>query len=239
MAWLLGIAWGVLAAWPLVQRARRDTVRARAASLHGRSVESVGAPMHIRSGVVRAIARGAQAAQGDVTRAARALAEPALRLARPFLARRREHASDAALGRELPVVIDVLGVAIGAGCTPYLAVRVVAEWGPPLASAHCQEVMRSCALGIGFEQSLDAVARSTPRLGPLTEALLASDRLGAPVGSQLARLAEEERAALRRHAEAHARRVPVKLLFPLVFLVLPAFVLLTVVPGLMAGLRRL
>jgi hypothetical protein len=31
----------------------------------------------------------------------------------------------------------------------------------------------------------------------------------------------------------------VRLLFPLVFLVLPAFVLLTVVPGLAAGLSRL
>jgi len=44
---------------------------------------------------------------------------------------------------------------------------------------------------------------------------------------------------LRRAAEAHARRIPVRLLFPLVFLVLPAFVLLTVVPGLAAGLGRL
>ena len=73
----------------------------------------------------------------------------------------------------------------------------------------------------------------------MADALIASDRLGAPVGPQLARLAAEERAAVRRRAEAHARRVPVKLLFPLVFLVLPAFVLLTVVPGLNAGLQRL
>ena len=81
--------------------------------------------------------------------------------------------------------------------------------------------------------------RGCPRLRPLADALLASDRLGAPVGPALARLATEERAALRRRAEAHARRVPVRLLFPLVFLVLPAFVLLTVVPGLAAGLPRL
>jgi tight adherence protein C len=73
----------------------------------------------------------------------------------------------------------------------------------------------------------------------LSDALLASDRLGAPVGPVLARLAAEERTALRRQAEAHARRVPVRLLFPLVFLILPAFVLLTVVPGLAAGLGRL
>jgi tight adherence protein C len=99
--------------------------------------------------------------------------------------------------------------------------------------------MRSCALGLDFEHALDAVARATPRLRPLADALLATDRLGVPVGPVLARLAEEDRTALRRAAEAHARRIPVRLLFPLVFLVLPAFVLLTVVPGLAAGLGRL
>ena len=62
---------------------------------------------------------------------------------------------------------------------------------------------------------------------------------GCRSGPVLARLAEEDRTALRRAAEAHARRIPVRLLFPLVFLVLPAFVLLTVVPGLAAGLGRL
>ncbi len=92
---------------------------------------------------------------------------------------------------------------------------------------------------MSFEAALDDAARTTPLLRPLCDALLASDRLGAPVGPVLARLAAEERTALRRRAEAHARRVPVRLLFPLVFLVLPAFVLLTVVPGLAAGLGRL
>ena len=99
--------------------------------------------------------------------------------------------------------------------------------------------MRSCALGLDFEHALEAVARARPRLRPLADALLATDRLGVPVGPVLARLAEEDRTALRRAAEAHARRIPVRLLFPLVFLVLPAFVLLTVVPGLAAGLGRL
>jgi tight adherence protein C len=170
---------------------------------------------------------------------ARRLGAPVVGVVRPFTTRRRERASDAALARELPVMIDLLGVAVAAGCTPYLAVDVAARWGPPQVAVRCDDVMRSCALGVGFEEALDDAARAAPLLRPLADALLASDRLGAPVGPQLARLAAEERASLRRRAEAHARQVPVKLLFPLVFLVLPAFVLLTVVPGLSAGLRRL
>jgi tight adherence protein C len=173
--------------------------------------------------------------------------EPAARAARlgvrrvlgSMRARVRARAHDAALARELPVVLDLLGVAVGAGCTPYLAVEVAVQWSPPLTSAALAAVPRACSLGIGFEGALDDAARAERSLHPLADALLASDRLGAPVGPVLARLADEERTALRRRAEAHARRIPVRLLFPLVFLVLPAFVLLTVVPGLAAGLGRL
>jgi tight adherence protein C len=156
-----------------------------------------------------------------------------------LLRRRRARGEVAAHARELPVVIDLLGVAVGAGCTPFLAVEVAVRWSPSAIAARLDSVLRACALGVSFDAALDDVARTTPPLRPLTDALLASDRLGAPVGPVLARLAAEERTALRRQAEAHARRVPVRLLFPLVFLVLPAFVLLTVVPGLAAGLGRL
>ena len=53
------------------------------------------------------------------------------------------------------------------------------------------------------------------------------------------RLADEARAAARRRAETRARVLPVKLLFPLVFLVLPAFGLLTVAPALLSAMSRL
>ena len=72
----------------------------------------------------------------------------------------------------------------------------------------------------------------------MTDVLLASDRLGAPAGPASTRLAHDVRADLRRRAEARARTLPVKLLFPLVFLVLPAFGLLTVVPALLSSLAR-
>ena len=84
-------------------------------------------------------------------------------------------------------------------------------------------------------RSTKLAARVAP-LQPLVDALLASDRFGAPVGDALLRLAAEQRTALRRRAEARARTVPVRLLFPLVFLVLPAFGLLTVVPAVLAGI---
>jgi tight adherence protein C len=224
MSWVLGAAWGVVLALPLARRAARVAVAERAASLAPRPRGSrrlrVSRPWMVtwwrrqRDGVV-------------------------VRVVSSLRSRRGTRGADASLAREIPVALDLLGVAVGAGCTPYLAVDVAARWSPAPVAAAFTEVLRSCSLGLDFESALDGVARATPRLRPLADALLATDRLGVPVGPVLARLADDDRSALRRAAEAHARRIPVRLLFPLVFLVLPAFVLLTVVPGLAAGLGRL
>jgi hypothetical protein len=223
-AWMLGIAWGVVLAAPFVRRAGRVEVSARAATL------SVAVPTRANRARpwVRVAERLRVRRDGPVSRVVRSLAD-----------RRRARREERAIARELPVAIDLLGVAVGAGCTPYLAVGVAAQWSPPPLGDTFRDVLRRCSLGLDFEAALDAAGRETPRVQPLADALLASDRLGVPVGPVLARLAHEDRTALRRAAEAHARRIPVRLLFPLVFLVLPAFVLLTVVPGLAAGLGRL
>ena len=66
-----------------------------------------------------------------------------------------------------------------------------------------------------------------------------SQRLGTSVGSTLRSVAEDLRADRRARAEEAARRAPVKMLFPLVFLILPAFLLLTVGPVVLATVRSL
>jgi tight adherence protein C len=151
--------------------------------------------------------------------------------------RRLERRHDLAVEQDMPVTIDLLAVAVGAGCTPYLAVDVAATWAPPALAAELAGVVRGCALGSSFADALDELATRIVPLRPLADALLASERFGAAVGDALLRLATEQRAVLRRRAETRARTVPVRLLFPLVFLVLPAFGLLTVVPAVLAGFQ--
>jgi pilus assembly protein TadC len=222
LALVLGLAWGALAAAPVAMRARRQCVDLRLRPL--RPVRAVPArPAPVLFG--RVVDPLSESAVGRVLAGASA--------------RHRARRDGAALGAELPVTLDLLGVAVGAGCTPYLAVDMAARWAPPGMAARLAGVQDACALGATFAEALDDVAARSPPLRPLADALLASDRLGAPVGPALARLAAEQRAELRRHAETHARRVPVRLLFPLVFVVLPAFGLLTVIPTLLAGLSRI
>jgi Flp pilus assembly protein TadB len=225
---LLAAAWGVLLATPLLMRARRTRVSGRLVTADPAFGAPVTAVADTSPGAVLALRRRAARALGPLTRVLRALHD-----------RRRVRASERALQRELPAVLDLLGVAVGAGCTPYQAVEVAARWAPPAVGVRFDSVMRDCRLGASFDAALARAVRDAPLLRPVADALFASDRLGAPVAPALNRLAAEERTALRRRADAHARRVPVRLLFPLVFLVLPAFVLLTLVPGLASGLSRL
>jgi hypothetical protein len=225
MTSVLAFAWAALLATPLVVGARRAAPAARAVSLGAAPTVPASTTPRWRTRVAGNLAR------------ARDLAVVRVALA-PFI--RREAARvDEAMVRELPVAIDLLGVAVGAGCTPYLAVEAAARWAPPTVAGSLDTVVRACGLGVGFVDAWRDAAVRDPQLAPLADALSAGDRTGAPVGPALARLATEERAAARRRVESQARRVPVRLLVPLVFLVLPAFVLLTVVPGLAAGLARL
>ena len=217
--WFLGGAWGALALVPLRRVLRRRALRARAAALGP--------------------ARRRRAAAGS--RVLVALAHrtgPVGRVALGLLRRRRDQRRDDRVALDLPVTIDVLGVAVAAGCTPYLAVEAAARWSQPGLAPVLADVLRSSSLGVGFGDALEQLGGRVPRLRPLVRALLVSDRTGAPLAPALERLAAEERTSLRRRAEARARRVPVRLLFPLVFLVLPAFGLLTVVPALLAGFGR-
>jgi hypothetical protein len=221
-ATLLGVAWAALLALPVAGRAHRTRTDARARALRPASSASRHAPYWPRAGVLG-------------RRLRRTVVGRVLGAGRARVVQRR---ADVAVQRELPVALDLLGVAVGAGCTPYLAVEATVAWAPPVLAERFDRALDACRLGAAFTDALDGLAAATPRLAPVVDALLTSDRLGAPVGPALARLADEERATARRRAETHARRVPVRLLFPLVFLVLPAFGLLTVVPALLSGLSR-
>jgi tight adherence protein C len=152
--------------------------------------------------------------------------------------RRRERARMLALTRDLPDAVDLLTLAASAGLTVALAVETVGERSDgPVAEAFRWAGGRE-RLGLPLADALEAVpAEFGEPLRPLVRPLIATQRYGLPLRPALDTLAGEVRMQRRHTAERAARKLPVKLLFPLVLCILPAFALLTVVPVIASSLR--
>jgi pilus assembly protein TadC len=164
----------------------------------------------------------------------------AVLLARRAAAGRAERRRQRAVAGELPDVIALLGLALGAGMTVTRAVAAVGQRGWGRLAGELRAVADEVANGRRLADCLEELpGRVGEGVRPLTTALLSSERYGTPILESLDRLAAETRADARRRADEAARRAPVKLAFPLVACILPAFALLTVAPLLASALRGL
>jgi tight adherence protein C len=150
--------------------------------------------------------------------------------------RRRAAAARPDLVADLPDVVDLLALSIGAGASTRHAVEAVARHGSgPLAVAFAAALRAVDQRGARLADELAAVPVEVGEVaGPVVRPIVASLRYGTPVGPTLALVGRDLRQLRRQRAEERLRRVPVQLLFPLVCCTLPAFVVLTIVP-LLAG----
>lgn len=152
----------------------------------------------------------------------------------PFLAWLRDRRSARSHERrhvdELPDVVDLLRLAVASGCTVHLAVEAVVRHGTGSVAAELSTALERVARGARLADSLSSLRSEVAVLAPVLDALVAAERYGTPLGPVLERLADDARGVRRRRAEAAARQVPVKLLFPLVLCILPSIGFLTVVP---------
>jgi Flp pilus assembly protein TadB len=147
----------------------------------------------------------------------------------PAAARRRR----AQLAADLPHVVDLLVATLAAGAAPGEALaRVVRVTGTP-TDEELRIWLSRLRLGADPVTVWSSMARH-PELGRLGAALQRSAESGAPVVDALGRLATELRASHRAEVEARVRQVEVKAAVPLAACLLPAFVLVGVVP-LVAG----
>lgn len=157
--------------------------------------------------------------------------------ARPVLAARARRRR---IDREWPDALDLLVLTVRAGLTPRQAVETLITVAPPTIGSACAAVVHRAERGQTFADSLCALPEI---LGPaatgVADAMSSCERYGLPLGPLLDQLATDARAARRRLADADARKLPVRLSFPLVMCTLPSFVLLAIAPAVMAALSSL
>lgn len=141
--------------------------------------------------------------------------------------------------RDLPHLVRLLGAALAAGAAPERAVASVADALPGPAAERLAGVAARLRLGADPAAVWRGLA-AEPALAPLGRAMVRGHLAGTSVVASIERLADELGRAARAEAEDRARRVGVKAAVPLGLCLLPAFVLIGIVPlvgGLLTSLR--
>ena len=135
---------------------------------------------------------------------------------------------------DLPHVVGLLGSAVRGGLAPADGLALVCAALPGPATDALAWVPPKVALGMDPATVWSAL-QDDPSLAPLGRTLARSARTGEPVADALDRLGAELAARTRADIEDLARRVGVRAAVPLGVCLLPAFLLLGIVP-VVAGL---
>lgn len=145
-----------------------------------------------------------------------------------------------AIEAAMPDATELLVACLHAGRSPTQALAELARLAPAPMQPAFAAVEQRLHRGHGVADALGELTTCCGRCAlPLVTAMSAAVRDGLPLAPVLDRLTDDANASRRRHGEAAARRLPVRLSFPLVVCTLPAFVLLSVAPAVLGALSSL
>jgi tight adherence protein C len=143
--------------------------------------------------------------------------------------------------RDLPDSMDLLTISVEAGLPFDAALSQVARnTRGPLAD-ELFRVLQEMQIGLARTDALRAVAERTnvPELRGFVTAMVQADSFGIPVASVLRVQARDLRVKRSQRAEEIAQKVPVKILFPLVFCILPALFIVVMGPAAISAYHNL
>ena len=138
-----------------------------------------------------------------------------------------------AIRRAVPYTLDLLTLAVEAGLdfTAALA-RVGTKPGDHPLAPEIKRLVRDLSMGKPRSEALKDLADRTKveELGTVVSALVQADELGASLGPVLRVQASEMRRRRFDRAEKQAQEAPVKMVFPLVFFIMPVVFLVVFSP---------
>jgi tight adherence protein C len=132
----------------------------------------------------------------------------------------------------LPDAIDLLTISVEAGLGFDAAVaRVAKNTTGPLAQEFAR-LLQEMQLGMGRQEAMRAMGERTSLadLKSFCLAMVQADSLGIPIARVLRIQSHEMRTKRRQRAEEAAQKVPVKILFPVIFFILPTIFIVVIGP---------
>lgn len=135
--------------------------------------------------------------------------------------------------KALPDALDMLTVCVEAGLGFDAALAQVARNTKGPLAADFARVLQEMQIGKSRTQALHALADRTtvPELRAFVSALVQASELGIAMAMVLREQAKELRIRRRQRAEEKAQKVPVKILFPLIFCIFPAMFVVIIGPA--------
>ena len=140
------------------------------------------------------------------------------------------------LQRALPDALDMLTVCVEAGLGFDAALAQVARNTTGPLAAEFSRVLQEMQIGKSRSQALRSLTDRTtvPELRSFVSALVQAGELGITIADVLREQAREMRLRRRQRAEEKAQKVPVKILFPLVFCLFPSMFIVIIGPGMIS-----
>jgi tight adherence protein C len=147
------------------------------------------------------------------------------------IGRRRDRIS-----RELPDVLDLMVISVEAGLGLDAAIRRVADEvkiSAPILAQEFTMVSLELKAGIPRDMALKNLATrcGVDEVGSLVSMLNQADRFGVSVGRSLRVHSQSVRTKRRQKMEEKAAKIPLKLLFPVLFMIFPAIMVVMAGPA--------
>ena len=135
--------------------------------------------------------------------------------------------------RELPDALDLLTISVEAGLAFDAALAQVARNSDGPLAKELFRVLQEMQIGTGRADALRALAERTDveELRIFVGAMVQADTFGVPIAKVLRVQSKEMRVKRSQRAEEKAQQVPVKILFPLIFCILPALFIVVMGPA--------
>lgn len=143
--------------------------------------------------------------------------------------------------RELPDAMDLLTISVEAGLAFDAAVAQVARKTRGPVAQEFTRVLQEMQIGTSRMSALRALAdrSDVPELQSFVGAMVQADAFGIPIASVLRVQTKEMRVKRSQRAEEAAQRVPIKILLPLIFCILPCLFIIILGPAVIQILQNL
>jgi tight adherence protein C len=135
--------------------------------------------------------------------------------------------------RDLPDALDLLTISVEAGLAFDAGLSQVARnTTGPLAEEFFR-VLQEMQIGLGRAEAMRSLGERTdvPELRSFVTSMVQADAFGIPIAQVLRVQAKDLRIKRTQRAEELAQKVPVKILFPLIFCILPALFVVILGPA--------